>query len=187
MAFFRLSTEDVLDNVFEDEESLDDSDSEDGGDIYGYLGSFAIPRNELEAESQRLCGGLLEGSDEDNNELSEPSQMEIDDDGRDEIDSSGNERLEQAESQCLHGGLLEGSDKDNNELSEPSQMEIDDDGRDEIDSSGNERLEQASPRVNGENEVTHEMVSEIMQEGIGDNVFNVSVNRFHCKASIRNN
>ena len=92
----------------------------------------------------------------------------------------------------MHGGLLEGSDKGNNELSEPSQMEIDDNGRDEIDSSGNERLEQASPQVNltnnseeGENEVTHEMVSEIIQEGIGDNVFNV--NRFHCKASIRNN
>ena len=65
--------EDVLDNVFEDKESLDDSDSEDGEDIYGYLGSFAILRNVLEAISQRLHGGLLESSNKDNNKLSEPS------------------------------------------------------------------------------------------------------------------
>ena len=38
MAFSRISVEDVLENIFEDEQSLDDRDSEDGKDIYGYRG-----------------------------------------------------------------------------------------------------------------------------------------------------
>ena len=51
MAFSQISVEDVLENIFEDEQSLDDSDSEDDEDIYGYLGAFVVPHGELEGES----------------------------------------------------------------------------------------------------------------------------------------
>ena len=51
MAFSWISVEDVLENIFEDEQSLDDSDSEDNEDIYGYLGAFVVPHGKLEGES----------------------------------------------------------------------------------------------------------------------------------------
>ena len=38
MASHRLSAEKVVGTLFEDELSLDESDSEDGEDVYGYLG-----------------------------------------------------------------------------------------------------------------------------------------------------
>ena len=44
------------DVVFAEEESYDDSDSESGDDIYGYLGQFALPRVELEKEAHNLMG-----------------------------------------------------------------------------------------------------------------------------------
>ena len=66
MAYSQLSGDDVLTNIFGDEESLDDSDSESGDDIYGYLGTFVLPHGELEEQSCILTGGV----DEAENELS---------------------------------------------------------------------------------------------------------------------
>lgn len=113
MAFSRISAEDVLENVFddvfEDEQSLDDSDSEDGEDIYGYLGSVVVPRGELEGESRRLSRKLvdIDGDDDEassqnedefdgdfGGEFNEPSLMECDDDGRSECYASGSTSLE---------------------------------------------------------------------------------------------
>ena len=54
MAYSRISGDDVVSNIFADEDSFDDSDSESGDDIYGYLGAFAISRNELVKESRIL-------------------------------------------------------------------------------------------------------------------------------------
>ena len=123
MAFSRISAEDVLQNVFEDEQSLDDSDSEDGEDIYGYLGAFVVPRGELEGESRRLSrrrlldvdGGDDEESSEDENEFNgdfdtqfdEPSLMECDDDGRDETDATGRASLEDQASLTQSGEAVE--------------------------------------------------------------------------------
>jgi len=42
----------VFSNTFGDEDSFDDSDSESRDDIYGYLGTFAMPCGELEKESR---------------------------------------------------------------------------------------------------------------------------------------
>jgi len=64
MAYSQLSGDDVLTNIFGDEESLDDSDSESGDDIYGYLGTFVLPRDELEELR------ILTGVDKVENELS---------------------------------------------------------------------------------------------------------------------
>ena len=100
MAFSWISSEGVLQNIFEDEEALDDSDSEDGKDVYGYLGSLVVPRDQLEEESQHLSTQRrlldIDGDDEalvsseDEDELSddlggecyEPSLMDCDNDGR---------------------------------------------------------------------------------------------------------
>ena len=60
MAYSRLSGDDVLSNIFVDEETFDDSDSESGDDVYGYLGARAIPRGELIEESYCLTGGVDE-------------------------------------------------------------------------------------------------------------------------------
>ena len=94
---FWFSAEDVPENVFEGEESLDDSDSKCGEDIYGYLGAIVVPRGELEDEMLlHLCEGPLEIDHDDEvsnksegklnkdfcNEWNEPSLMECDDDGR---------------------------------------------------------------------------------------------------------
>ena len=51
MAFSRLLGDDVVSNIFENEDSFDDSDGESGDDIYGYLGAFAVSRDELVEES----------------------------------------------------------------------------------------------------------------------------------------
>ena len=83
MAFSRISVENVLENVLEDEQSLDDSDSEDGKDIYGYLGAFVVPRVELEGESRHLSVRINGGNDETSScdgEFDEPSLMECDND-----------------------------------------------------------------------------------------------------------
>ena len=45
-------------------QSLDDSDSESGDDIYGYLGAFVLPRGELEEELCILTGGVDEVENE---------------------------------------------------------------------------------------------------------------------------
>ena len=60
MASNRLSAESVLGTLFEDEFSLDESDSEDGEDVYGYLGEHVLRRNEIEAESRLLDEDLEE-------------------------------------------------------------------------------------------------------------------------------
>lgn len=54
MASNRLSAENVLGTLLADELSLDESDSEDGEDIYGYLGEPILSRSEIEAESRLL-------------------------------------------------------------------------------------------------------------------------------------
>ena len=54
MAADRLSAESVLGTIFDDEYSLDESDSEDGEDVYGYLGEPVLRRSEIEAESLLL-------------------------------------------------------------------------------------------------------------------------------------
>ena len=58
MAYSRLSADNVVSHIFEDEDSFDDSDS--GEDIYGYLGAFALSRHELEEESCILIRGVDE-------------------------------------------------------------------------------------------------------------------------------
>ena len=60
MAYSRLSVNDVLSNVFANEDSFDDSDSESGDDIYGYLGAFTLSRGELERETCNLTEGFDE-------------------------------------------------------------------------------------------------------------------------------
>ena len=54
MAADQLSVESVLGTIFDDEYSLDESDSEDGEDIYGYLGEPVLYCSEIEAESLLL-------------------------------------------------------------------------------------------------------------------------------------
>ena len=54
MASNRLSAENVLGTLLVDELSLDEDDSKDGEDIYGYLGEPILRRNEIEAESRLL-------------------------------------------------------------------------------------------------------------------------------------
>ena len=63
MAFSRILA-DVLENVFEDEQNLHDSDSEDGNDIYGYVGAFVVARVELEGKSRHLSVRINGGNDE---------------------------------------------------------------------------------------------------------------------------
>ena len=97
MAFSQISAEDVLENVFEDEQSLDDSDSEDGEDIYGYLGAFVVLRVKLEGKSQHLSVRINGGNDETSShdrEFNEPSLMECDSDGMGECDASRSTSLE---------------------------------------------------------------------------------------------
>ena len=57
MASSRYSAGDVLSSVFAEEEIFDDSDSEIGDDIYGYLVEYTLPREELEEEARGLMGG----------------------------------------------------------------------------------------------------------------------------------
>ena len=59
MAFSRLSVDNVISHILEDEDSFDDSDSETG-DVYGCLGAFSLSRAELEEESHALTGGAEE-------------------------------------------------------------------------------------------------------------------------------
>ena len=56
MAYSWLSGDDVVSNIFANEESFDDSDSESGDDIYGYLDAFAMSCCELVEESHILTG-----------------------------------------------------------------------------------------------------------------------------------
>ena len=56
MAYSWLSGDDVVSNIFVNEESFDDSDSESGDDIYGYLDAFAMSCCELVEESHILTG-----------------------------------------------------------------------------------------------------------------------------------
>ena len=97
MAFSRISAEDVLENVFEDEQSIDNSDSEDGEDIYGYLGAFVVLHVELEGESRHLSVRINGGNNEtssDDGEFDEPSLMECNNDGMGKCDASGSTSLE---------------------------------------------------------------------------------------------
>ena len=55
MAYSQLSGDDVVSNIFANEDSFDDNDSESGDDIYGYLGAFAVSRDELVEESHILA------------------------------------------------------------------------------------------------------------------------------------
>ena len=71
MAYSRLSADNVVFHIFGDENSFDDSDSESGEDIYGYLGAFALSRHELEEESRILTGGV----DEEENQISSEDSL----------------------------------------------------------------------------------------------------------------
>ena len=64
MAYSRLSADNLVSHIFGHEDSFDDSDSESGEDIYGYLGAFALSRHELEEESRILTGGVDEEEDQ---------------------------------------------------------------------------------------------------------------------------
>jgi len=46
----------VLSNIFAEEESYDDGDSERYNDVWGYLGPSTLPRVELEEEACDLIG-----------------------------------------------------------------------------------------------------------------------------------
>ena len=105
MAYSRLSADNVVSHIFGDEDSFDDSDSESGEDIYGYLGAFALSRHELEEESRILTGGVDEeedqissedvlanneeplGEDLCENNIEQASYSAIEDDGRNECDA----------------------------------------------------------------------------------------------------
>ena len=66
MAFSRISVDDLLEYIFEDEQSLDESNSENDEDIYGYLGAFVVPHGDLEDESRHLSGSTrLSNFDDD--------------------------------------------------------------------------------------------------------------------------
>ena len=56
MAYLRLLGDDVVSNIFVVEESFNDSDSESGDDVYGYLGAFAMSCDEPVEESCILTG-----------------------------------------------------------------------------------------------------------------------------------
>ena len=109
MVYSWILAEDVLDEIFEDEQSLDYSNSEDGKDIYGYLGAFVVPRGELEDKSRRLTRRSLldiDGNDEvssqddeldddlSGSKCNEPSLMDCDNDFRSWEGASGSARLE---------------------------------------------------------------------------------------------
>ena len=105
MAYSWLSGDDVVSNIFANEDSFDDSDSESGDDIYGYLGAFAVSRDELVEESRILAVDEFEAdelSSEDersnNEELlntcsesdsEQTNQSGMEDDSRYEDDGSG--------------------------------------------------------------------------------------------------
>ena len=65
MASGRLSADNVLGTLFDDELGLDESDSEDGDDVYGYLGEAILRRSEIEAESRLLLHEDLGCEDRD--------------------------------------------------------------------------------------------------------------------------
>ena len=91
MAFSQISADDVLENIFEDEQSLDESNSEDGKDIYiyGYLGAFVVPRGDLEDESRHLSGSTrLSNVDDDEDE-----PIDDEDELMDEFAGESNEAL----------------------------------------------------------------------------------------------
>ena len=64
MAYSRLSGDDVVFTIFADEETFDDSDSESGKDINGYLGARAIHREELIEKVCSLIGSDHEAEDD---------------------------------------------------------------------------------------------------------------------------
>ena len=55
MAYSWLSGDNVVSNSFANKDSFDDSNSESRDDIYGYLGAFAVSRDELVEESHVLA------------------------------------------------------------------------------------------------------------------------------------
>ena len=54
-----LLENDVVSNIFADEESFNDSDSENGDDIYGYLGAVAMPCSKLLLEESCILTVLV--------------------------------------------------------------------------------------------------------------------------------
>lgn len=125
MAYSRISGDDIVSSIFADEETFDDSDSDSGDDVYGYLGARAIPRRELVEESNVLTGGADEGeNDEDtlsNNEDTLSANYydmeDIGDEIRHEDDASSSNVLGQ-------GRLSPHSDEDNNVHMDEAVSEI---------------------------------------------------------------
>ena len=81
MASNQLSAENVLGTLLADELSLDEDDSEDGEDIYGYLGEPILRRNEIEAESRLLVQEDLGRKDLDEFEDTDEEYMYNDEEG----------------------------------------------------------------------------------------------------------
>ena len=65
-AFSQISANDVPKNIFKDEQSLDESNNENGKDIYGYLGAFVVPCGDLEGELRHFSGSRKLSNVDDN-------------------------------------------------------------------------------------------------------------------------
>ena len=126
MAYSRISGDDIVSSIFADEETFNDSDSDSGDDVYGYLGARAIPRGELiDRKSNVLTGGADEGeNDEDmllNNEnilsANYYDMEDIGDEIRHEDDASSSNVPGQ-------GRLSPHSDEDNNVHMDEAVSEI---------------------------------------------------------------
>ena len=70
-----LSAENILETLLADELSLNEDDSEDGEDIYGYLGEPILRHNEIEAESRLLVQEDLGRNDLDEFEDTDKDYM----------------------------------------------------------------------------------------------------------------
>lgn len=129
MAYSRISGDDIVSSIFADEETFDDSDSDSGDDVYGYLGARAIPRGELIEELSALTGGAdeaendedtLSNNEEDSLSTSNSNYFDVEDVGdeiRHEDDASSSSVLGQER-------LSPRSDEDNNVHMDEAVSEI---------------------------------------------------------------
>ena len=76
MAYSYLSADNVVSQVFKNEDSFDDSDSERGEGIYGCLGVFALSHTELQEESSIVTGGVKKAEDRLSSEDKLPNNEE---------------------------------------------------------------------------------------------------------------
>ena len=76
MAYSYLSADNVVSQVFKNEDSFDDSDSERREGIYGCLGAFALSHTELQEESCIVTGGVEKAEDRLSSEDKLPNNEE---------------------------------------------------------------------------------------------------------------